>query len=228
MRPVFLLALLLPLACGPSYPERDLVGDDIGPDSAPVCDLGSEACSVLRQDCPAGQGCFLATDGAVCAEALGKAEGQPCTFENDCAAGFGCVQLAAGFACSRLCATTAGCDAACDTVCPETFGRLTAYPGLGFCTESEEARPCDLLAGDCPQGQACYYSSSGIACHPAATNLPVGANCGFANDCAAFAVCVNGACHKVCDTASPQCTVDAPRCAGLPDAEGAGVCVPQP
>jgi len=229
MRPGLPLALFLLVACGSSGGgDRDVAGDESGPDSSLICDQRPEgACSVLQQDCPTGQGCFLTTGSAVCAEPLNRGQDEACTYENDCAAGYGCVQLAAGYACSRLCATDAGCDVPCEDVCPETFGRLTAYPGLGFCTRSEEARPCDLLAGDCPQGQACYYSSAGIACHPAASNLPVGSSCGFANDCVAFSVCVNGTCHKVCDTTSPQCPAENPRCVELPDAAGAGVCVPQ-
>jgi hypothetical protein len=104
---------------------------------------------------------------------------------------------------------------------------LTAHPEIGFCTASSESRPCDLLASDCPAGQACYYATDGIACHVTAGNLPAGAACGFANDCEAGAVCVNGACAEVCDAASPQCPAETPRCVELPAADGAGVCVPE-
>lgn len=214
--------------CNPLDPSS-CVGDGAttdGPDVS-TCELAGLSCNPLADECAAEQGCYLKQGGSACAFAGPGVAGEACVYENDCDAGFACVQLLDGYACARLCATEPGCAKACKTVCPETYGRLTAYPGLGFCAKSSESRPCDLLTPDCPGSQACYYSSDGVACHAAASNLPVGSACGFANDCVAGAVCVNGACGKVCDTTSPQCPDLAPTCVELPDAGDAGVCLPE-
>ena len=221
------LCLVMLVACGTSGGSDD-VTDDGAPsgDAVAACEPAGLACSLLEQDCPDKQGCYFVEAGAQCAWAGPGTDGAACTYVNDCDAGYACVEQAGAASCARVCAIAAGCARPCDVVCPETHGRLLDHPELGYCTATEESRPCDLLQPDCPNGQACYYAVDGIACHLTTDDLDEGAGCAHANDCRAGLVCVNDACRAVCDTTSPQCPATAPTCVALPDADDAGVCLP--
>ena len=216
-------------ACGSSGNDPGDVADalyDGAVQGDALCEPVGLACSVLSQDCPDRQGCYFSETGAQCAWAGPGTEGDACEYVNDCDAGFLCIEAGGTPTCARACSIAAGCATPCSVVCPETHGRLLDHPELGYCAANEEARPCDLLAPDCPQGQACYYANDGVACHGTTDDLPEGAPCGHANDCAGGHVCVNDVCRSVCDTTSVQCPATASHCVALPDAGDAGACLP--
>lgn len=123
-------------------------------------DAPTQECDPGAQDCPADQKCTpfarepgCCVDSTHCvADAGDKLEGEPCTRErdsDDCAKGLFC-----------LTATSGGSG---DGTCVGLCDPLAADPcGAGACVQFNDGvlplcrPPCDPLAPDCPEGQACY------------------------------------------------------------------------
>ncbi|NOZ00670.1 MAG: hypothetical protein GXP54_02115 [Deltaproteobacteria bacterium] len=186
-------------------------------------------CDPLFQDCVIDEGCYLKGGGKVGCETAGTAkEGEACVFVNSCEAGLVCVNLDSGSVCAVLCSVSDDQNAkACKTICKQTYGTLADTDGLGFCKAQDPIIPCDILAQDCPEGQGCYLSQTGISCVKTSKGLDLDATCEFANECKPGLVCVNAVCHKVCDPDKPDCPLNLPTCGAMPGVDGAGVCVEQ-
>ena len=116
----------------------------------------------------------------------------------------------------------AGADASTDGAASADAGRPCAYGG-----------GCDLLAQDCPAGQACVPGPGASECVPAGV-APAGTPCAEASSCAPRTVCVpdgaSGTCRGLA-CAPSDCTVPAWVYVRLGDGSGAplpngvGICI---
>jgi hypothetical protein len=76
---------------------------------------GGSACSLVRQDCTGGRGCYPAAGGATCRPAGGLVENVPCDQHDECAPGLLCAEVFAGT--GRLCEPV--CDSTAVRPCPD-------------------------------------------------------------------------------------------------------------
>jgi hypothetical protein len=90
------------------------------------------SCDLLRQSCPAGDGCYPGVDGnGVCARAGGRGETVDCTSHDECLPGYICAQGTAGG--SLMCLRV--CDPRAATTCPGGRGcRVHPEVSVGSCT----------------------------------------------------------------------------------------------
>lgn len=193
-----------------------------------ACGAPLETCELLVQDCAPGEGCYFAGDkGNVCLPAGPGSQDSPCTYTNDCAAGHTCMPVDGVEICVKLCdIDDATAALACETSCDETYGGITNLPGLGYCRADGEVISCDLLLQDCDAPKGCYIATDGVSCLESVNSIVLGEACVYANDCEPGLLCVNDACHQICNPQSPSCPPERPVCGTLQGAEGAGVCVP--
>ncbi len=193
----------------------------------------AQSCDPTSPECAQGEGCYLFSAGAtpvnVCIEAGTKALGGTCRNSIECAADLVCTNRA----CAQQCHadTAAPCSDPslfCAEVNPDTkIGACiecaesarcghTCCPFEAFCNSNMECEfgsgdtSCDLMAHDCPEGEACYDvpSGDGTACEAVGSAAP-GETCNASPDCVEGSVCAaDGVCRQLC--------VDAEACAGSP------------
>lgn len=91
-------------------------------------DAPMAGCSLLKQDCPRGRGCYPGAGGGVCSPEGFSSELGPCLDHTSCRPGLVCVDGQDGPRCLRL----------CDPAMPACGGRIMckAMPGAGagYCT----------------------------------------------------------------------------------------------
>jgi hypothetical protein len=95
---------------------------------AQVClKLNGQACDLLKQDCVAG--CYVTTNGPVCAPEGWQSAGSTCTASNSCAAGLVCLAPGGSmnFTCHDL------CDPNAPTCSTGTCQPLGGFAGVGVC-----------------------------------------------------------------------------------------------
>jgi hypothetical protein len=112
-------------------------------------------CNLLTQNCPVGQGCYLATGEPICAAVTETASppGGVCMFINDCAAGGGCFEDGMG---GGVC--LAYCDATAFPCCGDACG---GTPGC----EADEV--CVVIEGEESFGVCLLDADAGCVCTPA-------------------------------------------------------------
>lgn len=161
-------------------------------------------CDPFAQDCPEGEKCvpWGSTggnwDANKCVPVLGDQKpGEPCHYNgtveatDDCDATSHCWDVmdvnGEGIGtCAPFCLGTAD-----DPMCPD-------YPGCGeySCLISSNSSinlcilTCDPLAQDCGEGLACLWNGE-FHCIFTTQDLPIGAECGYFNDCVAGTGCVS-------------------------------------
>ena len=182
-----------------------------------------DACNVVAQDCTDGDGCYFGEAGADCFPAGDVKCGDACVNANDCRAGTLCVDNPGR--CLPFCELGEPCPG--DAQCAGLQGR----DDVGVCSLPVQGTSCDVLAPDCPEGEACYVVSANEECTPpSGANAGDGEACEFANDCAPGLLCVQGEdtgliCLKACPTDGSVMCESGP-CAALDGLDGVGVCVP--
>jgi hypothetical protein len=91
-------------------------------------DAPSVGCSLLKQDCPKGRGCYPGPGGGVCLPEGLSSELGPCLDHTGCRPGLVCVDGQDGPRCLRV----------CDPVMPACGGRgmckAMTGAGAGYCT----------------------------------------------------------------------------------------------
>lgn len=108
----------------------DTFGTLAGVDGVGFCKASDPVipCDILLQDCPAGQGCYLALTGVACAQTTDGLELEDdCEFANQCKPGLICLNGA----CTQV------CDPAAPD-CPLHLSTCSAVPelgGAGICAE---------------------------------------------------------------------------------------------
>jgi hypothetical protein len=164
-------------------------------------DPGIPDCDPFAQDCPDGEKCvpWGSTgghwDAVKCVPVLGDQKpGEPCHYAgtveatDDCDATSHCWDLdgEGNGICAPFCLGTPD-----EPYCPDLPGCndyhcLTSGSGwINLCVTT-----CDPLAQDCGEGLGCFWAS-GFQCVFTTEDLPIGAECGFINDCAAGLSCVS-------------------------------------
>ncbi|MCP4448150.1 MAG: hypothetical protein GY811_22855 [Myxococcales bacterium] len=159
-------------------------------------------CHGARQTgCESEEKCAIASDAWTCVAPGEKALGAACREDlgqgDDCLAALHCYE---GI-CHELCTYADACS--------DRFEICIPIPSdadhLGICLAS-----CDPIAQDCTntsdgERQGCYISVTGPVCAPIAEQPPLvpGLNCGFLNECAVGAGCVEiggrSQCAAYCD-----------------------------
>ena len=188
------------------------------------------ACALVAQDCGAGQKCTFVETGGVagrtCVPDGDAGEGELCTpnaTSNNCRAGLVCVpirQRDGGTAnqCLRFCERNSDCAAG--QACFLTL-LLNGTPELPMVCST----PCDLLAQDCPPGEACYPGPIVPGCYPEG-DLELDAGCHSSEECVKGAACVDKRCAAICayPQGPPACAVGNCMQLSYPGAPDAGVC----
>ncbi|MCA9612154.1 MAG: hypothetical protein KC586_05290 [Myxococcales bacterium] len=185
-------------------------GVDSGIDSgggSSDCNVGG-SCNLLANDCTtAGEGCYLTSDGPVCAAAGTASEGEPCPSLNDCREGLGCFRTADGPAtCRRLCCrSSGGAECPLGDLC---LGFTDAPGNLGFCRTPSSCNPIEQTG--CDAGEACVViaGDGSVDCLTGVTgSLTQGGDC-MPDDarCAAGFICLGpmagpNFCARFCDPA---------------------------
>ena len=182
---------------------------DTGLEFVAVPDVNTSvvACEPLAQGCPHGEKCvpYASTGGSLdahrCVPVLGdQATGEPCRSggvieaTDDCDANSFCwnvmeIDGEAIGTCHAFCMGTLD-EPSCPegSVCP-----VSADSSLGLCIPT-----CDPLAQDCGEGLGCYWGNQGFVCVVRIDDLPIGAPCGFINDCAPGSFCVDASALPDC------------------------------
>lgn len=146
-----------------------------------------------------------------------KPEGAECALRedgtDDCAQGLFCNGVSTVPRCQPYCDVT---DAvSCDTLCTELnvgHGGVAVASGYGVCQP-----PCDLLAQDCDEGDACVFLESPFpVCGKAGAAAP-GETCVYYDDCEAGAACVLKNAAQTASMCTPFCEATQ---AGSCEAEG--------
>ncbi|MEM7151631.1 MAG: hypothetical protein AAF799_02270 [Myxococcota bacterium] len=222
---------------------------DEGTDSCPfICDPDGGPppieCSVVDQDCPAGQKCVWAElrpgfgrrNWSRCIEVTGDREPfEPCSLPNgigfeitdDCGPESYCLEVY-GTADHGFCAPFVGDDYGCD-----------AYPGTDLAVENGSDFPAaclhyecqPLVPSTCPDGMQCtfypawLYGSMKCWSVPPETDLPVGAECDF-GQCGEGKLCAPAdwlpdcsgerCCTEWCDLQAPECATPGTTCEFFP------------
>ena len=115
-------------------PDGGIDASSPRPPDAPA-DLGPVAtCSIIRQDCPPGQGCYPGADGrGACAPAGQTEELTPCLDHDQCQPGRICAEVFGVPGGTRLC--TRACDPAANPPCPQGAACLAqAGSAVGACS----------------------------------------------------------------------------------------------
>ncbi|MBL9018133.1 MAG: hypothetical protein JNL83_28360 [Myxococcales bacterium] len=183
---------------------------DAGPDAAPRC-------SVVEQDCGAGQKCTMPTvpsNGAApaCSPAGPVAIDAACSGssgEDDCGAGGYCTyagvlppQNGGASYCRTLCEADMHCPSG--QRCTPLGIEPANFTPVGFCA------PTCAAFGACPSGMTCgdhLPSITGpsdllLACRPSGA-VPVGGTCQGNLRCVPDSVCINMGCRALCDATHP-------------------------
>jgi hypothetical protein len=155
----------------------------------------AEICSLLKQDCRLGKGCYMGSGGPYCDWTGTSPPGGWCEYLNDCAAGSTCV---AG-RCRAMCdyQETLGIDP-CSKACTNGAWLISGTTNIGACLGT----PCYGVSQACPEGQGCYpfgATDPVFGCYTAGTKQ-TGEGCASAMDCAPGHTCI------VVETSPPVCT----------------------
>lgn len=183
------------------------------------------ACKPAPQSgCEADEKCTLVLDQATesvtfqCVPNGTKADGAACALRpdgtDDCAKGYFCNGLGTVPRCQPYCDVD---DAeACDTLCTE----LNVQPHAGAATPSGYGvcqPPCDMLAQDCGDGDACVFVESPFpVCAKPGTAEP-GDTCVNYNDCELGSACALNNAAQTASMCTPFCAATE---AGSCEAEG--------
>jgi len=150
------------------------------------------ACDLYKQDCPSDQTCVVVQNAmnmleAGCIPANGlKGAGEPCMDVGECQRGLQCV----GDLCTPVC-----CEDNDEPCMGGSCNIAVNDPDFGFLFQAcSYSQSCALFdATGCPDGQNCYYETSGFAtCAPKAPDgKSDGDPCMYRNDCDGSAICFN-------------------------------------
>ena len=170
----------------------------------------------LNTGCAGGQSCYSSQIGFQCFNDGGTGEGEECMFTNDCAGGTACANgVCVGVCNAQLETGAASCNDRCG------LGNFSVFSpdawGVGFCTNTEPAEPCDFWKQDCmDMTDACYPTTGGFACLSIGADGAEGASCSSLNDCGRGLVCGQNKCIKPCsldDLAPPGVPICSDECA---------------
>lgn len=108
-----------------------------GTDAPSASDAPLRSCSLLLQDCGAGEGCYTGralgeTTAPVCYPVGSSTQGGPCEVQNDCAAGHICLAAGASGICYRFCQLGGGAPSC---TAGYTCNDLGVF-GVGYCEVS--------------------------------------------------------------------------------------------
>ncbi len=195
--------------------------------TAPIlmCAPRPAACSVYKQDCPEGEGCYLA-GGTGCYEVGEAKKGDDCSEVNSCLKGLLCVSDR----CHEVCnPKTNGPDPKCHLFCP-TGGAIQGVPDIGVCPLPDNEPACNIMGdnSDCPAGQICYYVAyTGGRCRKPGSGA-VSSKCDDEEDCAEGLACFPSGtnCKAMCNPAEAmhnECSNVGVPCSPLPGS-AAGFC----
>ena len=159
-------------------------------------------CDMLAQDCPDGEKCvpFATYEGGFwddnkCVPILGEqAVGEPCRYGGRVEATDDCDGTGLCWDVTEVEGEMLG---TCRSFCTGTHDDPTCDDGQ-ICLISSESTivlcvpMCDPLAQDCGPGLGCYWTNSNFQCVFTTQDLPVGAPCGYINDCEPGHMCVDG------------------------------------
>jgi hypothetical protein len=152
------------------------------------------ACDLYKQDCPSDQSCVIVQNAmdmleAACIPANGlKGVGEACMSADECQRGLQCV----GDLCTPVC-----CEDNDEPCMGGSCNISVNDPDFGFLFKAcSYAQSCTLFdPTSCPDGQNCYFESSGFAtCSQQASSGKMdGEACIYRNDCDSSAICFNPA-----------------------------------
>ncbi|RYZ08574.1 MAG: hypothetical protein EOO73_06880 [Myxococcales bacterium] len=177
-----------------------------------------------QSGCAEGEKCSIVVVSATqtvafdCVADGTKAEGAECALREDgtdnCAKGLFCNGVGTVPRCQPYCDVT---DAeGCDTLCTELdvgHGGVSAPSGYGVCQP-----PCDLLAQDCDEGDACVFLETPFPVCAQAGAVEPGAACAFYDDCELGSACVLVNAEKTATMCTPFCAAtEAGSCAAQGD-----------
>ena len=163
--------------------------------------------------CSATQNCSLDTGEPSCVTAGTKPQLSACDMTSDCAPGLFCQV----HNCVKVCGATGDCaGSGASSKCGIGMPRPElGLPILGSCV-----RPCDVLAQDCPAGQACYLGSCLV---PVVAGV-VDTECDSATKCAKGLDCLVDLdrdtapdCSKYCSLSAQKPCADGFACYPLSD-----------
>jgi hypothetical protein len=183
------------------------------PETTAVCD------PVAQTGCKATENCtYLSADHAPrCVEEGAIAAGEACDSDNRCKRGV-CLSLNdTAELCYQFCAASTDCGG---KMCLE----LTNAP-YKLCEIDGIYQDCSLLAQDCTDNKACFSikdHETGICLPPGTTET--GGACTTADACKKGDICINDACHTICD---PKLTAPCGETAQCNTYKDAGYCQPK-
>jgi hypothetical protein len=170
----------------------------------PGNDIGGCECDPFAQDCPEGEKCVPYAssgdewDANKCVPVTGEqAIGEPCMYgggveaTDDCDANGICLDRDGDMlgACHEFCQGTPD-----QPECPDNLlCEISNEGSAALCVEQ-----CNPLLQDCEQPAGCYWDHTGFHCL-AGGETPVGAPCGYANDCTGGNLCVDASLLPSCD-----------------------------
>lgn len=193
----------------------------------PQVDVPLSECDIFMQDCVPGEKCVpyasggMSWDANKCVPVLGDGMvGEACLYAGTVEATDDCDESSACWDVMDVNGESVGtCTAFCmgttdAPICPAGTACLQGNEGsIAFCVEG-----CNPLTQECPNGEACFWTTDAFACVFTTEDLPTGDTCGYINDCAAGNMCVTA-------QSVPNCNGSA-CCAAFCDLDcGMGVCM---
>lgn len=161
----------------------------------------ADACDMLAQDCPVGEKCvpFATREGGgwddnKCVPILGEqAVGEPCRYGGRVEATDDCDDTSVCWDVMEIDGELLG---TCRPFCTGTPDNPSCEDGYACSTGSDSTIVlciplCNPLEQDCGPGLGCYWSGFDFSCILTTQDLPVGAPCGYINDCEPGNICLD-------------------------------------